>query len=70
MIEKKLMSLHHFVEIVYLTIGYYNLHNKVCLPYLHSVSREVADSRTAGIFAQDAASHSSLNNNENMPNPV
>ena len=41
--------------------------------------REVADSRTAGIFIQDTAyfivihltmSHSSLNNNENMPYPV
>ena len=48
-IDKKLMSLHHFVEIIYLTIGYYKLHNKVCLPRKYSVglSREVADSRTA-----------------------
>ena len=27
-IEKKSMSLHHFVEIVYLTIGYYNFNTQ------------------------------------------
>ena len=52
------MSLHHFVEIINLTctIGHVQLtQQNVATVRKYTVSREVVDSHTAGIFIQDTA---------------
>ena len=80
-ITEKKMSFHHFIEIIYLTFGFYNLHNKVYLLYvniqyiikrLQTPIHQAFSFRIGHIFIVIlyTVSHSSLNNNENIPYPI